>query len=505
MVIVVEPRDGELAIAHEGRRMRLLGSRSRPEHLRQLQAEVVAMGKSADLPRLHLLALTCDMDPQTYAAGHSMLASLRVAGKPGETKDHGAAGSESLSRRLGMLTQRAGAYLCTDCIEEDISGPYKHSWFRREHHLIGVDWCPRHKVALHRVDAPQPFDEVPQTWLNEGRTSKVSIDSPVLPQGRFAERYLEVAVWLLDRRRPVPCTAINKSISEKAKSIGLRVSETGRRSLLSDRLIEVADARWLGRHLQGIDGKPHGQVFRRIDMTASSQSVPAAGDAYVFALAALFETSAEAIEAVSLADAAATKGEVNVNKLAGKSRGDDFWHGQVWPLYVQCRGSHTELARRLGMDRTHLSAKLKAMGLPSLSDVGNSPKWRAMLRFNDGATIEEACAAEQIEVKTLSELIRACSARAVSAARLVLSQEPVTSSMAQHDVPSSNRASGPIHPQALAPLSVRSTAGVRTSECDLDLVPAPPSGRVGDCSAGEGKSVKAGQASLQLVDRVAEV
>jgi hypothetical protein len=76
MVVDVEPSDGEPALAREGRRMCLLGSRSRPEHLRQLKAEVVAMGKSVDLPRLHLLALTCDMDPQTYAAEHSMLESL---------------------------------------------------------------------------------------------------------------------------------------------------------------------------------------------------------------------------------------------------------------------------------------------------------------------------------------------------------------------------------------------------------------------------------------------
>lgn len=457
MTIVVEPRDGELAIAHEGRRMRVLGCQSRPEHLRQLQSEVVAMGESGDLPRLHLLALTSEVDPQKYAAEHSMLASLRVAGKPGETKDHGAAGSETLSRRLGMLTQRAGAYLCPHCIEEDVSGRYQHSWFRRDHHLIGVDWCPRHRVALHRVEAPQPFDQAPQTWLNEGKTASVSMESPILPAGSFAERYLEIAAWLLGRRRPVPCTALNRTISEKAKATGLRVSETGRRPLISDRLIETSDARWLRSHLPGIEEKPAGQVFRRIDMTASGQSVPAAGDAYVFALAALFETSEGAKNAVSLADAAAARGEVSVKKLAARSRGDDFWNGQVWPLYVQCGGSHTELSRRLGMDRTHLSAKLKAMGLPSLSDVGSSPKWRAMLRINDGANIEEACAAEQIEVKALSDLIRTCSARAVSAARLVLSQEPEANSMTRSDTPPSSKANEPGGPQAVAPLSLGST------------------------------------------------
>lgn len=505
MTIVVEPRDGELAVAHEGRRMRVLGCQSRPEHLRQLQSEVVAMGESGNLPRLHLLALTSEVDPQTYAAEHSMLASLRVAGKPGETKHHGAAGSETLSRRLGMLTQRAGAYLCPHCIEEDVSGPYQHSWFRRDHHLIGVDWCSRHRVALQRVEAPQPFDQAPQTWLNEGKTSSVSTESPILPADSFAERYLEIATWLLGRRRPVPCTALNRAISDKAKANGLRVSETGRRPLISDRLIEVSDARWLRSHLPGIEKKAAGQIFRRIDLTASSQSVPAAGDAYVFALAALFETSEGAIKAVSLADTAATTGDVTVNKMRVRSRGDDFWHGQVWSLYVQCGGSHTELARALGMDRTHLSAKLKAIGLPSLSDAGSSPKWRAMLRFNDGATIEEASAAEQVDIKALSDLIRACSARAVSAARLVLSQEPEAKPKTQIDTPTSSKANGPGDLQAVATPSLGSTVRAQDCECNLNLVPATPSGRIGDRSASKGKPVKAGQAPLQLVDRIAEM
>lgn len=424
MSINVQPRHGELAVAHEGRRMLVLGCRSRSEHFKQMQAEIAEPGMSRDLPRLHLLALTCNLDPQTYAAEQSMLPSLRVAGKVGEIQDHGSADTTNLSRRLGMLTQRAGAYVCPACIEEDISGPYKHSWYRREHHLVGVDWCWRHGIALHRVDAPDPFDDVPQTWLNEGKTAEVATDAAAMLRGGFIARYVETAVSLLHRRRPVLCTTLNGLISDKAKSLGLRVSETGRRPLLSDRLIEVSDTRWLERHLPGIAGKRTGQVFRRIDMVGQNQRVPGTGDAYALCLAALFNSCEEAMEAVSSAELAETKIEAVAHRCARKPRGDDFWHGQVWGEYLQCGGSHTELARRLGMDRSHLSVKLNSLGLPGLSGLENSPKWRAMFRYSEGASIDEACAAEQVDTKTLNQLIRTCAARTVSAARRILDPRP---------------------------------------------------------------------------------
>jgi hypothetical protein len=508
MPIIVEPRECELAVAHEGRRMLVLGCRSRAEHFKQIQTAALAQGITWPVPRLHLLALTCNVQPHAYAVSHSMLPSLRVATKASDTKHHGSADTINLSRRLGMLTQRAGAYVCPACIEEDVGGTYKHSWFRREHHLVGVDWCPSHHIALHRVEDPNPFDNVPQSWLNEGRTTRLQTDHHHMLEGGFIARYVAIAVTLLNRSRPVSCTALNLAISEKAKALGLRVSETGQRPLLSDRLIKMADAGWLQRHLPGIAGKPKGQVFRRIDMVASNQSVPGTGDAYAFALATLFDSCDEAMRTVLSADTAKNAGGATLNKHAAKRRGNDFWHGQIWMQYLQCDGSHAELARRFGMDRSHLTTKLNSMGLPSLSGLENSPKWRAILRFSDGASIEEACAAEQVETKTLNDLIRTCAVRAVTAARSILAQHRPSGHLAHSEGPLPENQEDPTGPnqrpgQPAQKLPVHLLQPEKDSA--RDLCSSTPLSHLGDSGARKGKPVKTAQTPLQLGHRVAEV
>ena len=80
--------------------------------------------------------------------------------------------STSFSRRLGLLTQRSGAYVCVRCIKEDLNRSH-FSWYRRTHHLIGVDWCQTHCCALSRVTAGDPFARGPQFWLDRGELDKL--------------------------------------------------------------------------------------------------------------------------------------------------------------------------------------------------------------------------------------------------------------------------------------------------------------------------------------------
>lgn len=508
MSISVEPRECELAVAHEGRRMLVLGCRSRAEHLRQLHAEVAAQGISCALPRLHLLALTCNAEPQAYAASHSMLPALRVAGKASEIRDHGSPRTINLSHRLGMLTQRAGAYVCPACIEEDIGGAFRHSWFRREHHLAGVDWCPNHGIALHRVVDPHPFDDVPQSWLSEGRTTRLETGRNEMLEGGFIARYVAIAVSLLNRRRPATCRILNRTISDKAKSLGLRVSETGQRPLLSDRLVKMADGRWLQRHLPGIGSKRSGQVYRRIDMVASNQSVAGTGDAYAFALATLFDSCEDAMEAVFSADNTANVNGAASSNQAPKPRGDDFWHGQIWTQYLQCGGSHAGLARRLGMDRSHLTIKLNSIGLPSLNGLENSPRWRAMIRYSEGASIEEACVAEQVDTKSLNDLIRTCAVRAVTAARSILDHHQPSRPLTHSDWPlPENKEDPPGSEQRPGRPSEQGWVRPRQPATDSaqELCPSTPHCHLGDRGARKGKPVKTAQTPLQLGYSVAEV
>lgn len=361
-MIKVEPRLDELAVAHEGRRMIVVGCSSRTEHLQLMRAEAAdTLGMTGDIPRLHLLAITAGIDMATYAAQHSMLPAFRVTATQGQGPDHGSNEAVNFSRLTGMQTQRGGAYICFGCVEDDCAGEQRHSWFHRVHHLVGVDWCPTHGSVLQRVEAPNPFDDIPQNWLSEQRVSPLPAHIQELPADGFLRRYVDIAVALLNRSRPLLCVVLNRTISDKAKQSGLRVSTTGHRPLISDRLIELVDNQWLQRHVPGVKAKRMGKPFNRIDTIGARTTVAATGDAYALVLAALYESRDEALQAITQSEAIENGSNFAPPKTVSKQRGEAFWHGGIWAQYLECRGSHAQLAKAIGMDRRHLASKLNVI------------------------------------------------------------------------------------------------------------------------------------------------
>ena len=165
----------ELAIAHEGRRMHIVGVAKWNDHLSLMKSELAELiSPVLDVPRIEMLALVSGLDPTNYAQSHSMLAIHRVAVQTGEIQPHGSAGSRIFSDKLGMKVQRSGAYVCNDCIDEDLA-KNTTSWFRRSHHLIGIDFCPIHGTQLHQVVAEKPYLGFPHIWRAEGATFSTEI------------------------------------------------------------------------------------------------------------------------------------------------------------------------------------------------------------------------------------------------------------------------------------------------------------------------------------------
>lgn len=410
--MVIAPMPNELAVAHEGRIAWLEGHSSAKEMDEWIKSVLGSKNQDAvAMPRLHQLAILVNMTPMQYAQHHSMLPALRVASKAGTDHMHGDEASKAYSRRLGMLTQRRGAYCCEKCIEEDQKAQH-FSWFRRTHHLIGVDWCSVHGCALVQVDDPLPFTRAPHIWLAQGKLSELDVIVPELPDTGFLRRYVDISTALLLRDRPFPADQINSQLAIRAASMGLRISQTGQRPLLSDRLREQAPLSWLNQHLPGWNTKVPTSFFLRIDRLASVKVVAGVGEAYSMVLAALYDSSDEAMNAVNSSTGQTT--ELRFGRK-GPKRGSEFWQGEIWSTYVDCKGVLNDMAQRLNLDKTYLSEMMCAVGLPSLADLLNAGKWRAFIRFSRGEGIVNACAAECIDISELEILLRKCSSRVLKA------------------------------------------------------------------------------------------
>lgn len=220
-MIEVEPMPNELSIGHEGRLAWVNGRMSAKEVSQLISSTLIERGIDvADMPKLHQLALVSNLTPTDYAQRHSMLPVLRISAKPDAVVLHGAVNAQTYSRRLGMLTQRRGSYCCIKCIEEDLRRR-NTSWFRRTHHLIGVDWCPVHCCDLSRIDEPNAFSRVPQIWLEENKLRSDAGAPLQLSGDGFLLRYVNIATALLDRDRPLLATQVNGRLAKRARKLGL--------------------------------------------------------------------------------------------------------------------------------------------------------------------------------------------------------------------------------------------------------------------------------------------
>jgi hypothetical protein len=294
----------ELAVAHEGRRMHILGITKRNDHLTLMQSELSDyISPDSNLPCIELLSMVSGLEPTQYAQSQSMLAIHRVAAQTGEIQPHGSAGSRIFSDKLGMKVQRSGAYVCNECIDEDLA-KNTTSWFRRSHHLIGIDLCPIHGTQLHQVVAEKPFLGFPHIWRAEGATFSTETLKGSDPTEIFIRKYADIATNLLIRTRPVHCRILNELIFERAHAIGIGRYRTKDRELLSERLIKLKLDTWLNKHVPKYYMKVSGHAFSTIDNILKLTDMPASGASYALVLAAVYENAADALETVRLADQA---------------------------------------------------------------------------------------------------------------------------------------------------------------------------------------------------------
>jgi len=291
----------ELAVDHEGRTVFVTGSRSRRHYIDRLGRLFREPTETlTPPPLLHLLALGAQIVPTVYARQHSMLPSCRVAAKSSNTALHGSHAASSYSRAIGMETQRRGAFVCLECIDEDIS-ERKFSWFKRAHHLVGVDWCWKHGSALRWVDSPNPFGSLPHLWRNEGRTIQLKAFQAKLPNDGMVRRYVEVAVALMTRARPASCAVLNSVLASQARKTGHRIGVNGALPLVSDTLVDETAPLWWST-FESMSYKRRGSFHHRIDIIPNSTIVAGAGESYALLLALLYPSTAEALAVMSEID-----------------------------------------------------------------------------------------------------------------------------------------------------------------------------------------------------------
>lgn len=412
-MIRVSPMSDELAIGHEGRIAWVYGATHKRELDYHLAATLSASDgqKSAKPSRLSQLAAHADLSTTEYARKHSMLPAFRVAAKHGEDLMHGCEQGETFSRRLGMLTQKSGAYICLACVNADLKKEHL-SWYRREHHLFGVDWCPVHEVALAKVNEKDPWSSMPHHWVESEEIEEPHTLDFNRVELEFLRRYVAISSAMLDRAIPLDVRALGYLIGKRAKALGLRTSINGQRSTISDHILLKAPAKWLKTYFSHIAAKEKSGFVNKIDGAVISRTIPAQGAVYGLVLASFFDTASEAIQYLNTT----VPTDVVESVKTPPRRSAGFWHGEFWEVYVSHRGLTTKIAESLGMDKKTLQDKMWSIGMPSLHNVGTSRSWRALIRLHEGEGFRRSCELENAEESEVEDLLRKVNPRVVALA-----------------------------------------------------------------------------------------
>lgn len=409
-MILVQAMPDELSVAHAGR----FGSLNRlPTYRVQsaLCAALMAYGQEVDgLTMMEMLALASGISSNAYAQAHSMIPALRVATKGSAIRPHGDPEDRACIRRLGMMAPREGGFVCLECLKVDLAG-FGFSWFRRVHHLIGVDWCIHHGERLWQVATSAPFSALPHVWKARGLLRELDGCARRLDEAEpFLQRFAAISATLLTLTQPMSTSHLHPILRERATDLGLRRAMVGKQPPLSDRVRELAPKRWIQAHVPGLNEKPVAAYMSRIDDQLTSLT-PAAGDSYALAMAALFPSTDEAFEAVF----ASSQNLPSMVPSSRQVRGVQFWHGEIWQHYTRHKGDHRGMAEDIGLPANYVTQRLLTLGLPDLKEIGSSPLGAALNTFAGGASLEQACASHLVDVQDLQVLLRVACARLAKA------------------------------------------------------------------------------------------
>lgn len=293
--LLLNPQEDELAISHVQRMAQIndWSGRLTPTLLRNAlshsQPEFV---RTTSLVRS--LAMLVGMPIGEYIQKHTALPLLKLAAWPSDITAHGLANENVLSA-FGMRTARAGGFVCPDCVDNQLADEGL-SWYRRSHHVFGVDWCPDHGTPLRAVQSTRPFDRSPDIWLRSGKTTVLPACTGRLESmPSFIQQLTALSSSAYKLASPISALLLKCACCIRANASGLRLHGSHRLPTFSDHLMRSAPKKWVESHLPGLTAKKHGDFFPDIDDLLVTGAVPTTMSTLV-ALASLFEDSITALE-----------------------------------------------------------------------------------------------------------------------------------------------------------------------------------------------------------------
>lgn len=294
-LVAPPPLPDELAIGFAGRIRSLNAIETVARTLAALRAEFDGTDRVSLLSQL---AAACSSDTASFALEHSMLPLDRAVTIYVGSED-GARVARTMMIRQGLVSLRKNAMACPRCMEEDRK-ERGFSYWRRRHHLPGIDWCFLHQIPLLQASKDSYSN---QPWLaldQAGAARHIEIDDEM--QNPALQRLARIQEHWLRMPHSIHAAALNLVLKKRCTELDLRCGQHGKRPVISDIAREVLPGNWIARHFPSLLEKRIGEFLQKLDGQAVDRHVAYPSFACALALAVLYDDIGTPFEQIAIAN-----------------------------------------------------------------------------------------------------------------------------------------------------------------------------------------------------------
>lgn len=436
MLIRPMPFPEELDRGYLGRVIRMNGCSKKKDGVALINSWAGTSDKSGrELSRIKLLAMVAGMELPVFATQHTTLPLRRGITSYQPDLPHGCESNRSMLWTSGMRTARTGAYFCANCAREDLNF-HGQSYWRREHQIPGLLWCPKHSTSLWYMDDEAAFLLPPMSLINSAH----SVDAEWAEEmagNETVQRYVQICSSLMVRTSPLAVKAVRGVLQARASSLGFQThSRSVNGPLLSDEVIRRCGRTWLATVLPALADKPEGILLNQLDGVLYLATSASGTGAYALACAVLFDSADAAINALT--------NPMTISSEGRRRRKITLSQEELIDAYVQSLGNHAKVASLLGVSVPTVATRLKKAGLPHLAQK-NMLKL-AVAFYLEKRSLPESMALAGISQEALDTLIRTTGG-------------PFLAALKEMKRPAGGRGSGVRRPLQLTPEEARSAQG----------------------------------------------
>lgn len=242
-----------------------------------------------------LLAYAAGLSVSQFVQRHTMLPYRRAIVYHHPDLAHGDPNDRWMLNAGAPRMLREGAYFCPRCVAEDIT-LYGMSYWHRKHQLPGVFVCSLHETVLQYSNTQNAFSNAPSLYLDT--SMRVDKRWAMSNHGStHVQTFIAVSEAFLASTRPFSARPIKSMLRSKAESLGIASTRAGSRHVRG-RVIELFPQKWLKCVIPGIlADKRRESSFEYFDTMlwlTQGFAIPP----YLLAFGALFESSADALDAL---------------------------------------------------------------------------------------------------------------------------------------------------------------------------------------------------------------